>query len=68
MEWLKPLKGRTVGLDTAPLIYFMEEHATYLPLVKHFFKGMEQGEFFFTNDRNLASSRDIKVILLSELL
>ena len=45
MEWLKPLRGALVGLDTAPLIYFIEEHAVYLPLVKPFFEAMDRGEF-----------------------
>jgi hypothetical protein len=26
MEWLIKLKGKIVGLDTAPLIYFIEEN------------------------------------------
>ncbi|AFY81491.1 hypothetical protein [Oscillatoria acuminata] len=25
MEWITPLQGRLVGLDTSPLIYFIEE-------------------------------------------
>jgi len=25
MEWLEALRGAVVGLDTAPLIYFVEE-------------------------------------------
>ena len=45
MEWLAPLRGKTVGLDTAPLIYFMEQNLTYLETVRAFFQGMSQGEF-----------------------
>jgi predicted nucleic acid-binding protein len=44
MEWLKKLRGTTVGLDTAPLIYFVEEHPVYLPLVEHFFEALQRGE------------------------
>jgi hypothetical protein len=30
MEWIADLLGQVVGLDTAPLIYFIEEHPTYI--------------------------------------
>ena len=43
MEWLKKLHGATVGLDTAPLIYFIERHPAYLPLVRPFFVAVEDG-------------------------
>jgi predicted nucleic acid-binding protein len=45
MEWIERLKGRIVGLDTAPLIYFIERHPRYLPLVRPFFEAMQRGEF-----------------------
>lgn len=45
MEWLKPLRGAVVGLDTAPLIYFIEENPLYLPLVRPFFEAIDRGEF-----------------------
>lgn len=44
MEWLKPLFGQTVGLDTAPLIYFIEKHPVYLPLLQPFFEAVERGD------------------------
>jgi predicted nucleic acid-binding protein len=44
LEWLKPLLGHTVGLDTAPLIYFMERHPVYLALVQPFFEAVERGD------------------------
>ena len=44
MEWLKKLYGTTVGLDTAPLIYFIEKHTKYLSLVLPFFEAMEHGD------------------------
>ena len=31
MEWITKLYGTVVGLDTAPLIYFIEKHPIYLP-------------------------------------
>jgi predicted nucleic acid-binding protein len=44
MEWLKPLYGTVVGLDTAPLIYFIEKHPTYLPLLLPFFEALDRGD------------------------
>lgn len=37
MEWLTQLKGQVVGLDTAPLIYFIEQNKTHLERVRDFF-------------------------------
>ena len=45
MAWLTSLRGRVVGLDTAPLIYFIEEDPTYLPIVQPFFEAMDRGDF-----------------------
>lgn len=45
MEWINDLRGKTVGLDTAPLIYFIEENPTYLEAVKLFFEAMDRGDF-----------------------
>jgi predicted nucleic acid-binding protein len=44
MEWITKLHGTIVGLDSAPLIYFIERHQTYLPLVRPFFEAVERGE------------------------
>ena len=44
MEWVKKLYGTVVGLDTAPLIYFVEERLAYLPFVDPFFEAVERGE------------------------
>jgi predicted nucleic acid-binding protein len=44
MECIVKLHGTTVGLDSAPLIYFIERHPTYLPLVRPFFEAVERGE------------------------
>jgi predicted nucleic acid-binding protein len=43
MEWVNKLHGTVVGLDTAPLIYFIEKHPVYLPLVRPFFSAVELG-------------------------
>lgn len=45
MEWLIQLQGQVVGLDTSPLIYFIEQNETYLEIVRAFFQAMSQGEF-----------------------
>ncbi len=44
MEWLTKLQGKIVGLDTAPLIYFIEEHTSYLGALKEFFETVDKGE------------------------
>jgi predicted nucleic acid-binding protein len=45
MEWLARLEQTTVGLDAAPLIYYLEEHPRYLPLVDPFFEALDRGAF-----------------------
>ena len=44
MEWLTRLQGQVVGLDTAPLIYFIEQNPTYLEIVRAFFRAMDRGD------------------------
>lgn len=45
MEWINDLQGKTVGLDTAPLIYFIEENPVYIKAVRLFFEAMDKGNF-----------------------
>ncbi len=45
MEWIETLQGKVVGLDTTPLIYFIEENSTYLATVRSFFEALDRGEF-----------------------
>ena len=45
MEWIEALRGSTVGLDTGPLIYYIEEHATFLAKIKPFFEAADRNEF-----------------------
>ncbi|MEH2375111.1 type II toxin-antitoxin system VapC family toxin [Nostoc sp.] len=45
MEWLVQLQGQIVGLDTAPLIYFIEENPNYLDVTDAFFEAMFSGKF-----------------------
>lgn len=44
MGWLDSLRGTTVGLDTAPLLYFIGKHPLYLDLVRAFFQAVDRGE------------------------
>ena len=45
MEWIEGLQGEIIGLDTAPLIYFIEENPAYLPVIDPFFAALDRGEF-----------------------
>jgi predicted nucleic acid-binding protein len=45
VEWLNELRAKTIGLDTAPLIYFIEENPIYLKAVTLFFEAMDRGDF-----------------------
>lgn len=45
MEWLDRIRGKTVGLDTSPLIYFIEESPKYLGVTDPFFEALGHGEF-----------------------
>jgi len=44
MVWIEELYGTVAGLDTAPLIYFIEEHPTYLPLLRPLFEAVDQAK------------------------
>jgi predicted nucleic acid-binding protein len=44
VAWIDLLKGKVVGLDTAPLIYFIEEHPNYTTVVDPFFEALERRE------------------------
>jgi predicted nucleic acid-binding protein len=45
MEWIIQLRGQVVGLDSVPLIYFIEENPTYLQMTDAFFEAMLRREF-----------------------
>ncbi|MFZ1027628.1 MAG: PIN domain-containing protein [Limnoraphis robusta] len=45
MEWIAQLQGKVVGLDTAPLIYFMERNPKYIDMMRLFFKLFDLGDF-----------------------
>jgi predicted nucleic acid-binding protein len=43
LEWVNRLEGTIVGLDTSPLIYFVEEHPRYMDVVQPFFESVHHG-------------------------
>lgn len=45
MGWIDSLRGKVVGFDTMPLIYYIEENPLYLEIVDLFFDAVEDGEF-----------------------
>lgn len=45
MEWIAQLQGKVVGLDTAPLIYFIEQNPKYLEMMRLFFRSFARGDF-----------------------
>ncbi len=45
MDWITALRGSKVGLDTTPLIYFIEENPVYLGTIEPFFEAVDRGEF-----------------------
>lgn len=45
MEWIDRLHGTVVGLDTTPLIYFIEEHPVWLLKIQPFFRALDKGVF-----------------------
>jgi predicted nucleic acid-binding protein len=44
MGWVEDLRGTTVGLDTAPLIFYIEDHPTYADVLSPFFEAVKSGE------------------------
>lgn len=44
MGWVEALAGKTVAVDTAPLIYFIEQRDPYLSVLKPFFLAVDRGE------------------------
>jgi predicted nucleic acid-binding protein len=45
MEWVASLRGKTVGLDTAPIIYFIEGNPLYVEMMRPFFLAVQKDEF-----------------------
>jgi predicted nucleic acid-binding protein len=45
LGWIDDLQDEVVGLDTAPLIYLIEENPAYLRDVRAFFEALSEGRF-----------------------
>jgi predicted nucleic acid-binding protein len=59
VEWIDELHETGVGLDTAPLAYFIEEHTIGFSRVQSFFQALDQGLF-----RAVASTVSLTEILV----
>jgi predicted nucleic acid-binding protein len=42
--WVENLSGKTVGLDTGPLIYYIERTPGYVEILRPFFQSVDRGE------------------------
>jgi predicted nucleic acid-binding protein len=42
--WVENLSGKTVGLDTGPLIYYIERKPGYVEILRPFFQSVDRGE------------------------
>jgi predicted nucleic acid-binding protein len=42
--WVEKLSGKTVGLDTGPLIYYIERTPGYVEILRPFFQSVDRGE------------------------
>ena len=49
MGWIDDLQEKTVGLDSAPLIYFIEENPAYIETVRLFFEAMDRETFWLSH-------------------
>lgn len=45
MGWVEQLDNQVVGLDTAPLIYFIEENPIYIASITPFFEALAEQQF-----------------------
>ena len=44
MGWVENLRGKTVGLDTAPLIFYIEDHPIYADMLAPFLEAVNAGD------------------------
>jgi len=44
MGWIEDLHGQTISLDSAPLIYYIEEHPDYGKVLDPFFEAVAGGD------------------------
>ncbi len=46
MAWVDSLRGKVIGLDTTPFIYFIEKHPLYVDTIRPLFVSVGKGECF----------------------
>jgi hypothetical protein len=69
VEWINELQGKTVGFDTAPLIYFIEVHNIRTPDAIQLSAALDAGAtHFFTNDIRLPVIPSIQILSLDSLI
>ena len=44
MGWVDSLSGKVVGLDTAPVIYYIERNPRYIEMLRLFFQAVDRGD------------------------
>ena len=44
MGWVEELQGKIVAIDTAPLIFFIEQRQPYVEILRPFFQAVVRGE------------------------
>ena len=44
MGWVDSLSGKIVGLDTAPVIYYIERNPRYIEMLRLFFRAVDRGD------------------------
>jgi predicted nucleic acid-binding protein len=44
MGWVDSLRGKVVGLDTAPIIYYIERNPLYIGMLRPFFMSVDKSE------------------------
>jgi len=44
MGWVDPLRGKVIGIDTAPVIYYVEKNLLYIEMLRPFFQLVHNGE------------------------
>lgn len=44
MGWIDDLRGHVVGLDTTPVIYYIERKKPYIDMLRPFFQAVDNGD------------------------
>jgi predicted nucleic acid-binding protein len=44
MGWVEEIQGEVIGLDTALFIYYIEQHPSYIYMLRLLFRAIEHGE------------------------